>query len=943
MDLENEMGDAFSIADVWKPTKLALLGEKDSSPFFPALISDEGPGHLGDPFSLKSLEDGREALETFCFNSPFHHSLPDESAVSSDVFEDYSRNDDDVEGLWKLAGTIQDYKTLEDYSWDAFLKRGFKESFPTFLSEAGSHTFDAALGSKSPEIDPATKPGLVLKQDFFVQCLAGLGLGRGSAIFQYNEERGISDIRYLYGEYVADLVSSYNRFLQCGNITRFLQNFVERTYSDNVHVSLLALQIHIGERQGSMQSILQLQSLFKTPHQILECFQDLITTLSSEKDEVHLLSSLYDKLSQLEHQSEILSKILFELVKRASRPWLESVENRIGLRHNSRLFAAGQGSEQSFFYRASKASLGEQQANIVGSRNVLFSESVPTFVTEEDAQSVFESGKALLFLEANHPEHPLVNENVSLISEAPTLEWKLDWEAVEKIEAKSKAYERSLVAAIKEYSAHGNRDANSPPADISTDLVESDCFGINDAAIQTRFTQFNALLSQPLGKFISTARDNLQQIILEELRSETSSSSFGRSNFAPPISLVPVLSFHPIIATQARLINSSCLRLYFREHGLRLHISFQRRFQLLGDGIFTTRLSHALFDPEMNTAQCTTGVSRSGAFMGLKLGSRENWPPASSELRLALMGILMDSYDAQGARSKLNGGSGFIEEMPGGLSFAVRDLSPDELERCMDPDSVAALDFLKIHYKPPSPLEAVITPSCLHKYDLLFRLFIRVLRLLHAVNQLFRDATDRTSRWGELDHLAQKFRIEAHHFVSTLYGYFIEVGVGVPWARFERKLDEMEACINREGANGLVGHFESLDRLQQYHESVLDTIMFATFLRRRQEQVMDLLENVFIVILAFAKYSRSRAMGTEKSSGDEDDVRALYTKFRKGVNVFVTVCRGLAEKRGSGERKMEISGPSRLFGNEDLSEDGGNTIGMLLLRLSMNGYYSKPF
>lgn len=347
--------------------------------------------------------------------------------------------------------------------------------------------------------------------------------------------------------------------------------------------------------------------------------------------------------------------------------------------------------------------------------------------------------------------------------------------------------------------------------------------------------------------------------------------------------------------------------------------------------------------------------------MGLKLGSRDSWPPASSELRLALMGVLTESFsESLGEREEAphhRGGihaSGKEGELPGGLSFAVRDMTQEELERCMDPDGIEALDFLKLQYNPPSPLEAIITPTALYRYDRLFKLLLRVLRMLFVVNKLFRDArsfrllrgkdgeiqpmTSRASCLGGFDPVAQKFRVEAHHFVSTICGYMFETGVGSTWKKFDEKLADIERklCGDEEGLEG-----EGLERLRGYHESILDRIMFATLTRKRQAPVMKLVEDIFVAVLGFAKYSHERASGKMGTMG-EKELAELYKVFRRRVGIFISVCRGLSEKRGYGDGRRDLEGRravDAIFGTGYKEE--GNLLGMLLLRLEMTGYYSE--
>jgi hypothetical protein len=231
----------------------------------------------------------------------------------------------------------------------------------------------------------------------------------------------------------------------------------------------------------------------------------------------------------------------------------------------------------------------------------------------------------------------------------------------------------------------------------------------------------------------------------------------------------------------------------------------------------------------------------------------------------------------------------------------------------------------------------------LFKYDQLFKLLLRVVRMLCVVSALFRDATDRTSYWQGLDFVAQRFRIEAHHFISSVSVYFFDTGIESTWRIFERKLDEIQERINTDDSNVALGQNEGLDKLRDYHERVLDRIMFALLLRKRQQPVMQLLEEIFTLILRFSKHSRQRALGMKRKLGADDEVREIYLKFRKKVGVFITVCRGLGEKtKGYGEKKAlnnRLSEQAGLFHGDDLAEE--NTIVQLLARLEMSNYYSK--
>ncbi|KAJ9134545.1 Spindle pole body component, partial [Coniochaeta hoffmannii] len=400
--------------------------------------------------------------------------------------------------------------------------------------------------------------------------------------------------------------------------------------------------------------------------------------------------------------------------------------------------------------------------------------------------------------------------------------------------------------------------------------------------------------------------------------------------------LLSLLSFGPLVAAQCRVLNTECTRLLFTSHSLRPHLRLQRQYHLLGNGLFCSRLSHALFDPDLDSAERRSGVALSGGAMGLRLSGRDTWPPASSELRLALMGVLAESYEGGEGRGRAGSGrrdGGGEGELPAGMdiSFAVRDLAPEEIERCVDPDGLEALDFLRLSYKPPSALLPVFTPVVLVKYDRVFRLLLRVLRMLYVVNRLFRDVV-LFCDGGEGVEMRLRFRAEAHHFVSRLGAYLFDTGVGGPWARFEEWLDGVEGELGggEKGMGMGAAGYGGPDRIRERHEQTLDEIMSALLLRRRQRPVMGLVEEVFACILGFAKVLRS------PGAGGNEEIRRLYATFRKKVEVFITVCRGLSEQggnHGGGRRAEDVSAKGR--------PDDENSIVRLLLLLDTGGHLAR--
>ncbi|GKT85226.1 spc97/spc98 family protein [Colletotrichum tofieldiae] len=301
------------------------------------------------------------------------------------------------------------------------------------------------------------------------------------------------------------------------------------------------------------------------------------------------------------------------------------------------------------------------------------------------------------------------------------------------------------------------------------------------------------------------------------------------------------------------------------------------------------------------------------------------------------MGVLTESYEGP-VQESLKPRDGEKNELPGDLSFGVRSLSSEEIDKCMDQDGLEALDFLRLSYKPPAALGAIITPIILVQYDRIFKLLLRALRMQYTVNRLFRDVTARESGWHDAEDVSVRFCFEARHFVSSLNSYIFDTGIEMPWQSFESLLDNVETDLKSEDHETLSGSVLSPDRLREHHSQVLDRIMLALLLRKRQQPVLKLLDEIFRVVLKFAKYSRLRAGGRRSQSQDDATARGLYKNFKRNVEVFLTVCKGLSEKGDYGTKNVTVD-QARNSGRVDSLED--NPIAQLILKLDMSGYYSK--
>ncbi|KAL9119527.1 MAG: hypothetical protein Q9187_003924 [Circinaria calcarea] len=213
--------------------------------------------------------------------------------------------------------------------------------------------------------------------------------------------------------------------------------------------------------------------------------------------------------------------------------------------------------------------------------------------------------------------------------------------------------------------------------------------------------------------------------------------------------------------------------------------------------------------------------------------------------------------------------------------------------------------------------------------------------MMFVVNQMSRDGWTRGRDLSSIDLASQRFCTVAHWFVTTICGYFFECGIRSTWDYFERDLDSLEKRVDVDHAGSGLGERDGLHHLQEYHEQVLDRMLFSLLLRKRQEKVMHLLEDIFRLILLYAKESVSKNGNQHVTTNKNLRVRELYQKLDVNIRTFIRACKGMSYRRDHGVNKRTPDGMSNPFDHANMSVDGRKNIDQLILQLEMNGYYSR--
>lgn len=823
-------------------------------------------------------------------------------------------------------------------TWDGFLRRAPSTAQALLLTEAGSTTYDAVLSWAIDPLELRNKDVPAVDARTYFTSLLALALGRESILFMKDED-GTSfrpALPYMrISGFSADVLQGLQKqCFACGQHLLDLRSFIQKTYSKNTSRCSVALASALDEALQSIQqstvgakqaprSLLLLQATIKGIASILSPLHNLISRLDRKPSDEAIISLVYSDVCSIENGESWLLEIMQEVLGRVSQPWIEFIEEWIGTRFEKgiALSKADVGQSKGFVKVEAEAYVDDrgEEAEDVDFR--LDRSKMPSFVPNDLAQAIFETGRNLRFIRESHPEHPLSHPGVVDINKPPTADWLWDWDTILQLEGRVSQYRNQLLDYIETSRSGQSGGEVFNAQSVAETRPALEFFSLDEHGMEDRILASIHQLNAPI---VSEATEGRLGRIIQERLSDHSRISTEHTKTRPHHTLLPVLSFGGIVAAQALVINRETVRELFRSHDLRGHLRLQREFQLLGNGLFSSRLSHALFDPDLERADRQAGVARQGGVMGLRLGGRDAWPPGSSELRLALSGVLAESYDPRlNHNNTLAPISRDSADLPGELSFAVRDLSEEEIEKCMNPDSLEALDFLRLSYKAPPELNFIITPMILMHYDRVFKLLVRVLRMIFVTDFLWREAM---SCQEEHDEATYRFVREARHFVSSISSYFLDIGIAGPWTVFENKLDKIQTSLDARQAEQL----ESPEQLREFHSNILQKIMSALFLRKRQQPVLKLLEEVFTVILQYAKTANLRRAGS--APADAETPEQLYRQFKKKVQVFITVCRGLTEKSRGATKKDEIG--SSALGDE-------YTIAHLLVKLDIDGYYTK--
>ena len=811
--------------------------------------------------------------------------------------EDYDNTD-----LWVSIISSQPATTRKKRAWETFCDQDFSE--PTiFLSEASEGVWNAVWKRFGPA-DSVNK--VAIRRDCVVQSLIDLGLGLQSALFTFDtfgQALTRDDVTFssLSRNLTIDVVKVIGR---CGESMRAIEGFVKRIRGNSRSLQSLTAAAsamgrianitrqHILEQSFEIVTVLQVEALFRLPTILLSKLRIAIETMSTCEDDVAVINCAIELAGTHEAIDEWYYPLILQILVLISKPFLEQISRGIGLLPPD---------------HSGNALLSDLSEHSTSSADATNESKLSNLFDEVQGRNIFMIFQSLKLLKIHQPEHTLLHpERLRPVGSAG-LELATTWDDIEQVHEGLGNLTSDLDICSSE---------NVPDIiDRTKQTTEMQKLDLDPYSSDAGLLLQKILHSAEMLSSINTSQDDRQTDCLSQVAYNVLHTGFSTNSgsaLQAPLQILKFESFTPLISAQSQAVNQACLDMVFKDHDLLYNLDVLYEFHLLGSGIFTTKLKEALFSANLSSTERKKGYHRAGQ-LGLRLGSRSTWPPASAELRLALMGILAECYHDSFRHTNHDSS----DDLPGGLAFAIRNLSEPEIEACMNQQSLAALDFLRLQYQPPKALGSVITEPALEKYDDIFRFLLRLSRVSFAVDQMW---LERRNSRDSRDRAMTEYTHEVHHFISELKSY-VHTSIATSWTRFRRILTTIETQLDSPH------NTTNLFQLSALHDLMLDTITSDLLLRHRHEKARQSLDQILTSVLQLAV------------ALDSSDAQPAFLDFRSEVKIFIATCRHLVERGSRGQQ----ASPPLLSTELGMAWDAGvssvDGLQSLLLGLDFNGIY----
>lgn len=802
-------------SQVWHGFKLQAELQSDS--FHLAEGTEVGLSDL-EPVVLRlSLED---------VSTGIHHlaDLSTPSTPKGDRSDEEPGSEIDAD-IWAVSSPSCKQSKGGLLSWDKFNHPHVK-SPSVYLSEAGEAIWDAVAQQKQ---DTSQIGHLqYARLDLFIQATLNVLVGRGSRLFKWNHATHSFDcqlnpiaITALSSELTVGLC---NTICECGSKFRTIQAFGESTAPKNA--TLFAMQSAFSQILHAFETNLQqnfvprltIMEILLVANKYTEVYKILhhiiVATLTSE-DESDTLVTVMEYISKTWSSNALLRPMLTSLACRILEPSICDTQQRM----NTAAIDSTNNTDDWVL------------AALLPQENMILQEILRCLQVGRD------NGIQML----------------SSINGVPLVRLARQWSDLIEIQRMADTLESEL----RNLSTKPSRSFHDPINDRH--LTEHE-ISIHQNPFEINFEMGPSSLTSMRQDAVKN--DDLSHLVLAVLANE-------HATVEPDLSPMQMLSISlsPILNTHHRVYSYALLRSVFLQENLVAHLEILFGYHLFADGSFAARLSSALFDANQYSAE---DLRKTGLSAGLRLETRDVWPPASSELRLVLMGLL--------SRPSPDGNSANLSDA---ISFAIRDLSEDEMELCRDVRSVHALDFLRLTYSPPSRvLELIITPDVLDKYDRVFKFLLLLLRM-HALSQTFMTTivVRRAAPCADKQH--HRFWLELHRFVKNLLDYVLNIAIKIPMGKMFHLFHQVHKSLQEDDYDACMSTTSGISHLCKIHEESLEDIVTALFLKKAQRKIYAATSEILQIGLHAAEL-RGASLSKQSSA-------MQYKKLERGFKTWFSL------------------------------------------------------
>ncbi|KAJ7352355.1 gamma-tubulin complex, DGRIP91/SPC98 component protein [Mycena albidolilacea] len=630
---------------------------------------------------------------------------------------------------------------------------------------------------------------------------------------------------------------------------------------------------------------------------------------------INLLSLLYDHLhSHMEQQSPtMVTAVSAFILTSASREYFQQLSRSVGFGGDSSVKKPARvvGEQDQYALDVSDDGIEERPDEVDS-----IIDSFPTFFPPNVVNVLPAAQKSLILLRAAEPDHPLLR--------APPahciVQWFWAWDEVE--------------------AAWNHRDERPAPKQPARRLEDSPVDG-NEPGL----AQFRIFDLEPGGHFGHTLLDDKHTPTpISALQNFIDTFPKSLHPITPTLSHLTSLVFERLVQ-HASTLSSTLLSLFMSPAAplqFRPHMELLHSYLLLAAPSFRSRLAAALFsdsqgydaDEAIPVSVRTIGARRKApekrdrvhrwpVGLSFALLERETWPPVGADLSFFLRTVIVDSFEVPAERRLAEAeGDGapsiretFWVEAERRLGFAIRDLptGPGH-DQWLNPLSIEALDFLYMDYKPPHPLDILITPEILSKYQRMFTYLLRIIRVEHALAAVFRmcrpAARPLFPTFTPSNKLLLHFRFIAHAFVSTLSEYILDTAIGGNFDPFLASLS-----LSQPAYDGHSLGFSDVFALAKAHSALMDDVLSACLLRSSQRAAGDLLRQALELVLEFAVLVGERKTGRLEEYEAAPRLGDLAGRFRAKMRAVTKALKALLDKEpvlgGEGLGGSSAQGPGQ--------------------------------